>query len=245
MAWISNLERDGFTIVPQVVSPSVVDDLIRAIERVRPSATALDRGSGVYAMRNLLGQVPETRSLARSDAVRSLVEPVLGPGAFVVRGLFFDKTSDANWVVPWHQDLTIAVRARTMATGYGPWTVKGGVPHVQPPISVLERMLTVRVQLDEGDEANGPLRVLPGSHAQGRLGAEATRGWLERVPPVSCIVPQGGAVLMRPLLLHASSPSANPAHRRVVHLEFAAEPLPGGVEWFESAAYDTEVEEVA
>ena len=33
------------------------------------------------------------------------------PGAFVVRGLFFDKTPTTNWNLPWHQDMTIAVRA--------------------------------------------------------------------------------------------------------------------------------------
>jgi len=233
--WRSALERDGFVIVPDAVAPAVVAGLVRALGDARLGESGLDRGGGVYAMRNLLRNVPETRRLAESPAVRGLVEPVLGPNSFVARGLFFDKTAESNWLVPWHQDLTIAVRARTAAPGYGPWTVKAGVPHVQPPVSVLEQMLTVRVQLDGGDESNGPVRVLPGSHAHGRLGAEATRDWLDRVTPVSCVVPRGGALLMKPLLLHASSPADGPGHRRVVHLEFAAGPLPGGVVWYESA----------
>ena len=37
---------------------------------------------------------------------------------------------------------------------------------------------------------------------------------------------------MRPLLLHASSPSKVPGHRRVIHLDFASSPLPGGLYWF-------------
>jgi ectoine hydroxylase-related dioxygenase (phytanoyl-CoA dioxygenase family) len=185
-------------------------------------------------MRDLLRAVPATRRLADSEALAGLVRPVLGPGAFVIRGLLFDKTPGANWLVPWHQDLTIAVKARTEAAGFGPWTVKAGVPHVRPPVAVLERMLTVRVHLDDSDAARGPLRVLPGSHLRGRLGAGATRDWLERMPAVSCLIPRGGALLMRPLLLHASSPADDPGHRRVVHLEYAADRLPDGVEWFES-----------
>jgi ectoine hydroxylase-related dioxygenase (phytanoyl-CoA dioxygenase family) len=235
LRWLGPLERDGFAIIPDAIAPRVVEELVRALERVGPSGSALDRGGGVYAMRNLLRNVPETRRLAKSGALRALVEPVLGPGAFVVRGLFFDKTPEANWGVPWHQDLTIAVRARTASPGYGPWTVKAGVPHVQPPVPVLEGMLTVRVQLDEGAEENGPLRVLPGSHARGRLDADATRDWLARVAPVSCAVPRGGVLLMRPLILHASSPARGPGRRRVVHLEYAAAPLPGGVAWHEPA----------
>lgn len=232
--WRDGLERDGYAIVPDAVAPGVVAELVEAVEGLEPGGTAIDRGGRVYAMRDLLRAVPAVRRLADSEALRRLVGPVLGPGAFAVRGLLFDKTPEANWLVPWHQDLTIAVRERVEATGFGPWTVKGGVPHVRPPIDVLGRMLTVRVHLDASDAARGPLRVVPGSHASGRLDAGATRDWLDRVPAVPCLVPSGGALLMRPLLLHASSPADEPGHRRVVHLEYAADPLPGGVEWFES-----------
>lgn len=228
-----SLEHDGFEIVARVIARRDVGRLIDAVESLSLSPSALSRGGGVYAMRNLLQEVPETRRLAESEPIRTLVAGVLGPRCFVVRGLLFDKTPEANWTVPWHQDLTIAVKERTSASGYGPWTLKAGVTHTQPPVSVLERMVTVRVQLDECTESQGPLRVVPGSHAEGRLSAEATRRWLERVGPIPCLVPSGGVLLMRPLILHASSPASEPGHRRVVHLEYAADPLPGGVEWFE------------
>lgn len=232
--WTHLVDRDGFAIVSDVVEPAVVADLVAAIDAIPPGAAALERGGSVYAMRNVLSALPGTRVLAESAALGRLVRAVLGPGAFVVRGLLFDKSPETNWLVPWHQDLTIAVKQRTDAPGYGPWTVKGGIPHVQPPAAVLERMLTVRVHLDDSDPARGPLRVLPGSHTGGRLGVEATRQWLAQTEPRPCLVPRGGVLLMRPLLLHASSPADSPGHRRVVHLEYAAGPLPGGVEWFEA-----------
>jgi ectoine hydroxylase-related dioxygenase (phytanoyl-CoA dioxygenase family) len=148
-----------------------------------------------------------------------------------VRGILFDKLPEANWKVPWHQDLSIAVRGRVDVAGFGPWSVKAGVPHVQPPLPLLENMLALRLHLDDCDAANGPLRVIPRSHTGGRLSPTAIRAWRSQQAAVACLVPRGGALLMRPLLLHASSPALRPGHRRVIHLEFAAEGLPGGLQW--------------
>ncbi|MBV9852530.1 MAG: phytanoyl-CoA dioxygenase family protein [Armatimonadetes bacterium] len=223
--------RYGFAVVPGVLDAETADRLIAALDAV-PEGDGVRRRGGVYAIRNLLRDVPAIGALARSAAVRALVAPHLGPDAFPVRGILFDKTPDANWNVVWHQDLSIAVRERREVPGFGPWSRKAGVPHVQPPAALLERMLTVRLHLDDCGEDNGPLRVLPGSHRHGRLDAEAIQEWRARVPEVTCPVPRGGALLMRPLLLHASSDAQTPRHRRVIHLEFAAEGLPGGLEWY-------------
>ncbi len=226
--------RDGFAVVDGVIEPSEVADLVEAIDGAGPLDSALKRDDDIYGMRDLLRAIPEVRRLAGSSALLDLVEPVLGPGAFAVRGLLFDKTAAANWSVPWHQDLTIAVRARVDAPGFGPWTRKAGIPHVRPPVGVLEGMVTLRVHLDNCGPGQGPLRVLPGSHLGGRLSAEATRDRLEHVPAVNCLVPSGGVVMMRPLVLHASSAATEPLRRRVLHLEYAVASLPGGVEWFEA-----------
>jgi ectoine hydroxylase-related dioxygenase (phytanoyl-CoA dioxygenase family) len=227
--WLDTLEADGYALVPYVLSPGEIGELLAALERAE--GEAVRRRESVYAIRNLLESVPEVRALARSAAVRALVEPVLGPECFAVRGILFDKTADANGRVPYHQDLTIAVRERREVAGFGPWSEKAGVPHVQPPAEVLERMLTVRLHLDDCGPGNGPVQVVPGSHRAGRLSAEQARHWRKGRGAVFACFDAGGALLMRPLLLHASSPAILPAHRRVVHLEFAADDLPGGLEW--------------
>ncbi|WP_233597198.1 MULTISPECIES: phytanoyl-CoA dioxygenase family protein [unclassified Corallococcus] len=224
----ARIEREGFAILPHGITPATADALLQALRPVNEEAATSQRRGGV---RNLLENVPAVRELARSNPVREAAASVLGPHCFAVRGLLFDKTPDANWKVIWHQDLTVAVRERRDVPGFGPWSEKAGVPCVQPPTSVLEGMVAVRVHLDDCGEDNGPVRVLVGSHREGRLSSSSIPGWLERSAPVDCLVPRRGLLVMRPLLLHASSPSRVPAHRRVIHLEFAARPLPGGLEW--------------
>ena len=226
----ARLERDGYAVVPGVLSGETVAGLIAALSDVAAGA-GVRRRESVYAVRNLLDAAPTVAALADSSAVRALVEPIVGAGCFAVRGIFFDKTPDANWTVPWHQDLSVAVRERRDVPGFGPWSEKAGVPHVQPPAAVLARMLTVRLHLDDCDETNGPLQVLPGTHSGGRPSHDDIQARRDGVAPVVCPVPAGGALLMRPLLLHASSPALSPRHRRVVHLEYAAGPLPGGLHW--------------
>lgn len=228
--WLGRLGEDGYAIVPGVIGRAEVERLLDALDMAGGTEGARRRES-VYAVRNLLDAVPEVRALAESPAVRALVEPVLGPEAFAVRGILFDKTPDANWKVAWHQDLAIAVREKRDTPGFGTWSEKAGVTHVQPPTAVLERMLTVRVHLDDCGPENGPVHVFPGSHRHGRLDAEAIGRWRESAAAVATCTGAGGALLMRPLLLHASSPSTTPAHRRVIHIEFAADDLPGGLEW--------------
>lgn len=108
---------------------------------------------------------------------------------------------------------------------------KDGVPHVLPPMAILEAMLAVRIHLDDCDAANGPVRVIPGSHRGGRLDDRAIEDWKARGPELVCELPRGGALLMRPLLLHASAKAATPRRRRVIHIEYAAAELPHPLAW--------------
>jgi ectoine hydroxylase-related dioxygenase (phytanoyl-CoA dioxygenase family) len=178
-----------------------------------------------------LNVAQEISGLANSEVIRELVRPILGNKFLAVRGLLFDKIPEANWKVPWHQDVTIAVKTRVEAEGFGPWSKKSGVLHVQPPDSVLEKMVSVRIHLDPCGETNGPLRVIPGSHRGGRIPEEQIPAYRKRMGEYVCVVGRGGALLMRPLLLHASSPSQAAGHRRVIHFDFASSELPQGMQW--------------
>lgn len=218
------LERDGFAILPPPLDGWLLDALSESLR----GASQGERG--LYARRDVL-EIPTVRQVCESP-MGDIARQVLGADARPVRGLLFDKVPGANWKVPWHQDLTIAVRERHDMAGFGPWSVKDGVPHVQPPEQVLAEMLTLRLHLDACPRENGPLRVLPGSHLGGRLGASAIQRWREQVEQRVCPVERGGLLLMKPLLLHASSASESAWHRRVLHIEWAARELPQPLRWF-------------
>ncbi len=226
---LATVERDGVAVVERVIQDDVLRSLIAALEEA--SDTSITRRGSVFARRNVLA-IPDVRTFAEGEG-RVLVEPVLGPGALPVRGLLFDKTRDANWTVPWHQDRSIAVRERFDVTGFGPWSIKAGVTHVQPPVDVLRDMLTLRLHLDDCGEGSGPLRVVRGSHERILDMSEVDQA-VDSGEMLTCITLAGGAVLMRPLALHASSPAKRPGRRRVLHLEYAPaslSTLPGGLAW--------------
>lgn len=225
----ADFQRQGFSIHEAVLSADVVDELRRAVSEL-PEREEVRRKKSVYGVRNLLEICPRVAALAVSPQVRQFATAAIGEEAFAVRAIFFDKVAGANWSLFWHQDNVIAVQERVETPGYFGWSNKAGVWQVQPPAEVLAKMIAVRVHLDDCGPQNGPLRVLPGSHRHGWLDEELD-DWKQRVPEVVCTVGAGGIVTMCPLIMHASSPSETPSHRRVIHIEYAAAELPAGLMW--------------
>ena len=231
-SYAEKLNAQGFAILENLIDDAIISELSNSLAKVGFDHAVSQRGDVAFGIRDLLNVVPEVRGLVNSSRVRNVVDSVVGKEAQVIRAIFFDKTPEANWKVAWHQDLTIAVRQKNEVDGFNRWSVKAGIPHTQPPVSVLENILTMRIHLDATDELNGALKVIAGSHKYGRLDTESTRKLKDAGEIVVCRVPKGGVLLMRPLLLHASSAGSNPAHRRVIHLEFSAGKLPEGLEWY-------------
>lgn len=228
-AYPARFRAAGFAIFPRVLGAREVERLRQAIAAI-PDGDEVRRKRSVYGVRNLLEISADIRALAASHAVRQFVTPLLGPNAFATRAVFFDKVPDANWTLGWHQDSVISVVERRGVPGFLAWGNKAGVWQVQPPPEILARMVAVRVHLDDCGPDNGPLRVLPGSHRHGWVEDQLDE-WKRNVPETVCSVPCGGVVVMCPLLLHASSKARSPAHRRVIHIEFANAELPGGLQW--------------
>jgi ectoine hydroxylase-related dioxygenase (phytanoyl-CoA dioxygenase family) len=215
---LASLERDGFVVLEDLVSRSEIETLVLAIEA--------QNGGSFVGVRQPHRRIPAVANLIASRGIHDLVQAALGTGARLVRSVLFDKTTESNWAVPWHQDLTIAVAEKRDAPGFVGWSVKDAVQHVQAPREVLEQMLTLRLHLDDSGPENGPLRVLPGTHSDGWLDSETIYRLKAEIPEQVCVLRCCGALLMRPLLLHASSRAVKPGHRRVLHFEFAASELP-------------------
>ncbi len=219
----ASIDLHGFSIFPSVISTSEQQVLISILGPVS--------GAG---RRGLLG-IPVIAALARSERLLNLVRPHLLMEPIPVRTIYFDKSAETNWGVAWHQDLTLALRSQIEVSGFGPWSMKEGIPHVQPPMELLQQMLTLRIHLDDANESNGALQVLPDSHRQGRLSSEQIQELRTKHSEFLCTVSAGDVLLMRPLLLHASGRSTSNQHRRILHIEYAGFPLPPGLQWHEAA----------
>jgi len=223
----NTIQQHGFSLISRALSA----DEIESLREETSCLTNRHRGGA----RNLLSQSSLISSLARQHSVKQIADQALDADAFPVRALFFDKVAEANWKVPWHQDIAIAIQKRIETPGFTGWSEKDGVPHVHPPASILAGMIAVRLHLDDCGSDNGPLRVIPGSHTQGILTTEQIDAARKQTPEVTCSAKAGDVLALRPLLLHASSPALFPSHRRVIHIEYACRPLPHGLQWFEQA----------
>jgi hypothetical protein len=226
---VDALALNGFFIAPQFLDPETVRSLIRAVESVEPDEQASRVRRGVtFARRNLL-ELDFVRGFINSSSVRKLIE-LAAPTSVAVRAILFDKNDQANWTVPWHQDRSIAVKERLDAPGFGPWSTKAGVVHVQPPVEILRQMLTLRFHLDPCPATNGPLRVIAGT-SDHILNAQEVENAVAEREQIACTTDAGGLVVMRPLTFHASSPATVPSHRRVIQVELGPRELPHGLNW--------------
>lgn len=214
VSWDKTIAENGFAILPGLFSQEYLDRLLQEINESAPrrSRAGVRHALGLAAVAEL-SQQPQMIELARS---------VLGPDAFPFRATVFDKSTAANWLVVWHQDTALPLRARLELPGWGPWSVKEGIHYAHAPAATLSKVLALRVHFDDSTTANGPLRVLAGTHTLGVLSDDSVHEVATRIAPVDCVVPKGGIVAMRPLLIHASSKSHSEMPRRVLHIEYAA-----------------------
>jgi ectoine hydroxylase-related dioxygenase (phytanoyl-CoA dioxygenase family) len=207
------LETEGFQLHAAVFASAETTQLASELPGVERAGT-----------RSLLDNEHVLR-IAADPRLRALV----GPEFFAVRALLFDKNAASNWGLRWHQDVSVAVRERREVPGFTAWTIKAGVAHAHAPVAMLERMVTLRLHLDDCGIDSGPLRVVPRSHLLGRLEGDDVSSHARAEH--SCIASRGDVLAFKPLLLHASASSTSAGHRRVLQLEFARDELPGGLEW--------------
>jgi hypothetical protein len=218
------LEKQGFEIIPELFDQKDMASVIESLDK-------MPLRHGRAGARNAL-RIQAVRDLALDSQLIDLASSLLGGNADPFRATFFDKSAEANWLVVWHQDTALPLRARRDAKGWGPWSVKEGVICAHAPASALEQVLAIRIHLDDSDEQNGSLRVLPQTHTLGVLSDDAIHDLAGKIPPVDCFVSAGGVLVMKPLLIHSSSKAKSErSHRRVLHIEYAASTsFPDGIE---------------
>lgn len=215
------LEEVGHVLLPALLPAELLDPVAQSLER------ALGASAG---SRNLLAQ-PQCHDIAVHLKTQLAGMGLLDASSVAVQCTLFDKTADRNWLVALHQDTSIPASDPQM-----PFVTKEGEPYVQPSVDVLQTLLAVRVHLDDCGADAGPLRVVPGSHRAGRLDDAQAQAMRADHGEATCTAARGDALLMRPLLLHASSRARSPVRRRVLHFLFGPASLPHGLVWNRTVA---------
>jgi ectoine hydroxylase-related dioxygenase (phytanoyl-CoA dioxygenase family) len=227
----TELKENGFGIQQDLYTFEEVESILRMLHQSPHFQKNFNSGQPPFAIRQLLKQIPELTDLLFNTNIKTLLSKIWGNDFFMVKSIYFNKPEASNWLVPWHQDLTISVDKKIELENYTHWTVKNDQYSVQPPIEILENMYTLRIHLDAADENNGALMVVPGSHKNGIIRVE-DMDW-DQVPTNLCRVPRGGVMFMRPLLFHASARTTNNHQRRVIHVEFCNQELAKELVWAE------------
>jgi hypothetical protein len=214
------LDTDGYVVLAPFLDPGECERLVDITARC---------GDARAGSRRLL-QHPAIAGIAARIRALPQLAGLLPDDAVVVQCTLFAKTKDGNWSVTPHQDLSIPVDECIDSPECTGWSRKESMLFVQPPTSVLETLLAIRLQLDDRAEDTGPLEVVPGSHRLGRLKCTDVAGHASG-RRVVCVPQRGGAVALRPLTIHASSKSNSPRPRRVLHFLFGPRQLPLGLRW--------------
>ena len=227
----TELQESGYSILTNIYSKSEVNKILACIEHVEKKGNSFSKTKGLFAIRQLINVVPDLKEHLFNKNLTEIVSGLFKSKCFLTKAIYFDKPSESNWFVAYHQDLTISVDKKVGLKNYTNWTFKKGQFGVQPPIKILQDTITVRIHLDKTDENNGALKVIPESHQKGIYRAESIN-WKKEIEHI-CEVEKGGVMLMKPLTLHASSRTKNQKQRRVIHLEFCGQELTKPLNWLE------------
>lgn len=221
----------GFSVISNVFSAEEIERITKVIQNIDTSKETFRKSEDLFAIRQFLKEVPDVKDLIFNKNLKMIIKEIFGDNYFVVKSIYFDKPEKSNWYVAYHQDLTISVDKKIDLENFGPWTTKQNQFAVQPPLDILENIFTIRIHLDETDENNGALKVVPKSHAKGIYRPE-TIDWNVETENI-CNVEKGGLMIMKPLLLHGSNRTTNGKKRRVIHIEFSNKELPEVLNWSE------------
>jgi len=230
-SYTTKIENDGFVVIPEIFTEQQVKQLVQVIDQADTSGKTFRKSADLFAIRQFLKELPDAIELIFTADFKALIQGLFGKDYFIVKSIYFDKPEQSNWFVSYHQDLTISVDKKVELEGYGMWTIKQNQFAVQPPLDILKNIYTIRIHLDDTDEYNGALKVIPGSHLKAIYRSEDIDWSIES--EVSCNVPRGGIMIMKPLLMHSSSRTTSNHKRRVIHIEFCNQELHPDLEWIE------------
>ena len=235
---VAQLEHKGYAVLNHIYTKREINKIGALINNYCKETGRKMKEE--YAMRQLLVEIPDLVNYLFNKNLTTIIRAI-DKQAFLTKAIYFNKEEGANWFVTNHQDVPINVAKgkkdeyknwKKKADGFYGWTDRDGVVSVCPPEEVGLNRFSIRIHIDDTDDKNGALKVVPGSHNKVHSDA-AIQTITENSIPVTCEVLSGGIHLMKPLLLHSSGKNKSKKKRRVIHLEFASERLPKGLVWAE------------
>ncbi len=214
-----DLFNHGAQHFPNIIS-ATLSDLIEFSAKI-DEGTAGKRLVGHQDIQNLcnIGEIP------------NIIHRITGHNYKAVRAILFDKNPELNWSLAWHQDRTICVKEQIESDGFGPWTVKQGYQHVEPPFEIIATMLTLRLHLDDVNANNAPLLIAPKTHYLGKIKQSEIDGVIAKHGQYTCTARAGDIWLYSTPILHASKISHGVSRRRVIQIDFSKDTLPNGLEF--------------
>ncbi len=228
---LAELSENGYSILSNLYSNHEVEEILNCIENSESNLNSYLKTKDLFAIRQLINNIPDLGPLLFNSKLKELIFNFSESEYFLTKAIYFDKPSESNWFVGYHQDLSISVDKKTEIENYQNWTFKKGQYGVQPPIEILKDTITIRIHLDDTDGNNGALKVIPKSHLNGIVRAESEIWNVEN--EFICKIKKGSVMLMKPLTLHASNRTTNGKKRRVIHLEFNKHKLTKPLKWLE------------
>jgi ectoine hydroxylase-related dioxygenase (phytanoyl-CoA dioxygenase family) len=216
---IERYRRDGFIVVPDVLSADEVAGLRRAseelVERSRSVAShneIYDLEPGHSAVEPRVRRIktpdrwdPRFAAIVRHPNIVACLSALWGPNIRFDSAKLNMKEAGFGAPVEWHQD----------------WAF---YPHTNDDLAA------VGVMMDDMLEENGPLMVIPGSHtgpvydhhAEGRFcGAmDPTKGDVDFSRALPCIGKAGSISIHHVRAIHGSAPNVSSRSRRLFLLQF-------------------------
>ncbi len=165
---IERLERDGFVVIRGAVAPALVSEINERIARfkqrnAKAAARNLDEHGRMSRVVNLHLAVDTITRLLTENAAIAVCDRFFGESTTLYTSLYYERGSEQAL----HRDTPM------FAT------------------SPLGRYMGVWVALDEVADDNGPLMVVPGSHALPQIDVQAIRREVFGDGPIDPMAPAG------------------------------------------------------
>ena len=217
----ASYEKNGLLLVENVLSQSELARIRQITEELTEASRNVSESNDVYELEQ--GHGPDNPRLTRiklphkqhpffwelltQSKVTQVLNDLLGPDTTLLTSKLNTKAPGGGAAVEWHQD----------------WAF---YPHTN------DDLLAFGVMLEDVDEENGPLMVVPGSHTGPVLSHHANGVFCGAIDPddplfeknkvVSLVGKAGSMTVHHARLLHGSAPNMSDRARRILFYELAS-----------------------